>query len=311
MNQRYPGTVSKATRWPGSMLGVLLLAAAWCSSPAGASEGPLYRADGPQGTIYLFGTVHFGRNDFYPLSEAVYTALDASSLLLVEVDVDQLAPEDAAKVMAMMVLPAGEQLEQRIGPELWTRTAALARSLDMPPASLQPLQAWTAAIVLGLAPFSQAGLDPTLGVDQHMLSAARERSIEIVELEDVEGQLGVFDALDGPAQRRLLELTLDQLESPQGIAETLSVVDAWRDGDGPAIERVMNETMRDQAPELTAALLDTRNTNMLGRTLASLESSADSGGRGTVMVVVGAAHLPGEAGLVELLRREGFELSKL
>ena len=78
------------------------------------------------------------------------------------------------------------------------------------------------------------------------------------------------------------------------------MVRAWAAGDVDAIDRIVNAEMREGAPEMYQALIVQRNHDWVPQIQELLD------GEGTVFVAVGAAHLSGENGVVELLRDSGI-----
>src|SRR6516225_12245976 len=55
------------------------------SAEGSARRGLLYEIKSDAGTVYLFGTIHVGKPEFYPLDAKVNNALAASSTLYLEV----------------------------------------------------------------------------------------------------------------------------------------------------------------------------------------------------------------------------------
>ena len=98
-------------------------------------------------------------------------------------------------------------------------------------------------------------------------------------------------------RRSLLEM--DQLEKSVD-----DMVDAWSRGDVERGERLFLESMRDY-PELKAKLLDERNRNWLPQIDQFLKQDED------ILVVVGAAHLVGKEGVIELLKARGYQLEQM
>ena len=69
------------------LLAALLLALPLLTLAEAGSQPLLYRVTDEDGhTVYLLGTIHIGREDMYPLSDAVWTAYHASDVLAVEID---------------------------------------------------------------------------------------------------------------------------------------------------------------------------------------------------------------------------------
>ncbi|HLP31658.1 MAG TPA: TraB/GumN family protein, partial [Geothrix sp.] len=71
--------------WRPTLL-ILIVLVLWGSSCLAAGRGLFYVVRSPLTTAYLFGSVHLGRSDFYPLPPQVEQAFARSDLLVLEVD---------------------------------------------------------------------------------------------------------------------------------------------------------------------------------------------------------------------------------
>jgi uncharacterized protein len=121
---------------------------------------------------------------------------------------------------------------------------------------------------------------------------------DIAGLETLEFQLGLFDALSAEDQARLLELTIDDAGGNAREIDRLAA--AWRSGDGAALARLLLREYR-RFPTLYEALVYRRNRDWVPQVEALLRHPDDS------LVVVGAMHLVGRQGLIELLRERGLD----
>jgi len=88
------------------------------------------------------------------------------------------------------------------------------------------------------------------------------------------------------------------------IANVNKIVDAWKTGDAPAVERIMLADLK-QDPAMYQRLLVQRNQSWLPKLEALF------GRRGHAFVVVGAAHLVGPDGLVAMLKTKGYSVEQM
>ena len=159
--------------------------------------------------------------------------------------------------------------------------------------SLDRLEPWAASLVYSVAGMAQLGFDPQLGVEEQLKSRAAADGKDITGLETLEFQLGLFDALSADDQARLLELTIDDAGGSAREIDRLTA--AWRGGDGAALATLLLREYR-RFPTLYEALVYRRNRDWVPQVEALLQRGDDS------LVVVGAMHLVGRQGLIELLR---------
>jgi uncharacterized protein YbaP (TraB family) len=97
-------------------------------------------------------------------------------------------------------------------------------------------------------------------------------------------------------QTRFLMITVSEL--PQLPQETQDVVAAWKAGDASRLNQLLSEEYK-SFPRLYRVLVTERNRHWLPQIEKLLAQPQDS------LVVVGALHLVGDGGLLELLRRDG------
>jgi hypothetical protein len=121
-------------------------------------------------------------------------------------------------------------------------------------------------------------------------------------LETAEYQIARFDDMTMEQQDRLLAETLKDVETEQ--ANTKKLVEAWRTGDVPNVERLVLSDLK-QEPLLYQRLLVDRNKNWLPKIEALFSR------RGHALVVVGAAHLVGPDGIVAILKAKGYTVEQM
>src|SRR3569833_1906855 len=91
--------------------------------PAPAARRYLFRrVSSPGSTVYLLGSIHFGRPEMYPLSSAIDQAYARADALVVEADVTAIDPEQTAAWMAAKAMYRdGTTLAQHLPPAVWRR----------------------------------------------------------------------------------------------------------------------------------------------------------------------------------------------
>lgn len=298
--------MSSANRWyrPGYLLGLLLLC---------MSANPLFAADEFRPALwhlkttktqaYLFGSIHFGQSNFYPLPEAIENAFAQSTTLVVEIDIEAIPPLTVMqKAMHYGMLAPDQSASAQLGPSTWEQVENIAREYSLPSAILERQKPWFIAITLTSLGLQRMGLDPNRGIDQYFLS--RRASRAVIGLETLDSQLGAFDSLPVQTDVALLAQTLRELGEPAHIHELIS---AWRSGDDAALQRLLTERHFAAAPMQAARkiLLDDRNLQMTRRIVELLET----GGR--YFIVVGAGHFVGAGSIIERLRRDNYPVERV
>lgn len=250
--------------------------------------------------IYLFGTLHLLPPSLDWATDELRATLVSADALYLEADVQ--GEEAQAQVQALVgqlgLNPQGVMLSSMLDAETIALLASLAPTVGVSPQMLEPMRPWLAQIVLGVSQMQALGFDPEAGVEKALLAMIADTGAEIGYFETAEQQARVLASLPDEVQVRGFAEGLRQMERTPVMLDEM--VQAWAAGDVDAIDGMVNDEMRDQTPEMYEALIVQRNRNWIPQILALLD------GEGTVFIAVGAAHLGGEAGVVELLRESGI-----
>ena len=264
----------------------------------------LWQVEGKEGTVYLAGSVHALKATLYPLPLPFEAAFERSDALVVEVDTASPGLANLQhKMLEYTLLPAGVTLDQVIAPET---LAALNRYLaeqSIPPASLAMLKPVMVATQLSVMRLMALGYMPDHGLEQHFIDRIGDRAI--LELETIDQQLEVLTSPPMSLQEQLLKDTLAQL--PDMNATLAALIGAWLVGDDDELRRLFDEQSGQSAAyqEFMDRLLGERNKAMVERIKGFLERER------TYFVLVGAAHLTGNDGIVALLEAQGYRARRV
>lgn len=277
------------------------------SASASAASTPvtplLYRALGKTAKVHLFGSVHVANATFYPLPGKVESAFAAAKALAVEVHLDLPTKFKAAELVAKARYVPPDSLRKHVSDKTWTLLETHPRR-PLPVAMLAPQKPWVVAVTFLAKELERNGLDPAQGIDRHFVEAAEAAQKPIKSLETLEDQLGIFDKMPDATQELFLREALEETDLVgKQIGE---LTDAWKRGDEAALGKLLATAY--EKPEFKALqkqLIFDRNAHMAKAVEAML------GGPDDVFVVVGVAHLVGEGGVVDLLRKAKFVVDRL
>ena len=301
MNQWIPN-LRRRTCALAVLAGLVSTSAATLAQSKAPTRGVLWKASNRQGVLYLVGSVHLLTKDYYPLSPTLDAAFNESDLLVEEIDLGDTGALNALQLMTRSQLPAGESLDKLLGPATYARVSKRFAGLGIPLEPLKRFKPWTLALMLSQLEWAKAGFDPALGLDQHFFDRAKKNGKAVRGLETVEFQLSRFDGLALDQQARLLAQTIDEIESE--TVNVIKLVDAWKTGDIATLEKLAMADV-DKDPFLYQRFLVERNRNWM----PIIESLFNRPGR--AFVVVGAAHLIGPDGLVQMLKAKGYTVEQL
>jgi uncharacterized protein YbaP (TraB family) len=263
----------------------------------------LWKVKGQYNTVYLLGSVHVLKPGDHSLPEEALRAYAAAGALVMEIDLNTDGPENLREAdLALETLPPGETLAQVLGPETYSVFAAHAKPLGLEPEFFSRLQPWFAAMTLVQLELNSLGFDAGSGVDEQLAKRAAADHKPIIALETFDQQLGFFAHMPMPQQRQFLLYSLQDADDTP--AEVDAMVRAWRTGDTKTLEHLMSGEFA-KFPDLFRLLATDRNRDWLPRIDALLKERKD------YLVVVGALHLVGGNGLVEMLRARGYEVVQL
>ena len=280
-----------------ALLTVGLLAARACPATAGEfDQGLLWKVEVPGAApSYVFGTMHSDAPRIVAVPGPVTEAFASATTYVMEMVPDTAAVGSLLKAMTF----AGDRtLEQVLGPELYRRTAAaLAAHADQ----AQKLRPWAALLTLSMPP-TETGL--VLDLKLYLQAVADSKAV--VGLETVPEQVSIFADLPLTEQISLLRDTLDNAVLLRDVEAKLVEVYLARDLAG--MVALNEQTMATGDPEfsskLVKRLISDRNRRMARRMDRYLR-------QGNAFVAVGALHLPGDDGILTLLARRGYRVSRV
>ncbi|HEV8442800.1 MAG TPA: TraB/GumN family protein [Steroidobacteraceae bacterium] len=279
------------------LAGTLLLAA--CAGMARADGAAVWSMKGEHNTVYLAGSVHALPKDHAEFSPELEAAYQASTTIVMEVDLDDLDPYEAVQfVNTHGTVQPPNTLATIIGPERYASVVKVAESLQLPEAAISRLEPWAAAMVLTQYALMKSGFEPQLGIDMQVADRARTDHKRIDGLESIVDQLSIFDSRSMDEQGKFLVDAANDVPKMHDDLERL--INAWRSGDLRGLEREFVKE-RAQAPALYDQLLGVRNRKWLPQIEALLNADHN------VLVLVGTLHFVGHDGLLELLKRAGYK----
>lgn len=299
-----PGNATKAAdlnttisrrAWRESLLALALL---FFASPSPAGEcGLLWRVGAGAGEpSHVFGTIHSEDPRVVDLPDPVEEAFSEADTYAMEMIPDFQAMTQLTRAMHFqdqrnLKKVLDEELYREVTKALSERGVGEGLALKMKP--------WAVTVTLSF-PQPETGLFLDIVLFNRALSAGKET----VGLEEAAEQLAFFTGLSLEDQVTLLEATLEQRDEIDESMERL--VEAWLSRDPVALSR-LSDSYLDELPDGLATrfrdqAIDRRNHRMF-------EGAQPLVDEGDAFIAVGALHLYGENGLLELLRDSGYTVT--
>jgi len=253
--------------------------------------------------IYLGGTVHLLRPGDYPLPPEFEEAYQASSELYFETDIGSMNDLSVqTQMLQQLTYGENDSLRSVLSDEAYTALAAYTATAGLPIAMLEKFKPGLLISTLQILVFQSMGFTPQ-GVDAFFHTRAMGDGKAEGQFESVQEQIGFIAAMGEGNESEFILLSLQDLAETGDVMEDM--IGAWRSGDARGLSELFVEDMKVEAPELYDSLLLQRNLKWIPQ-IDDLLQDAD-----TEFVLVGAAHIVGENGLLDLLEEKGYEIKQL
>ncbi|GGO87286.1 hypothetical protein GCM10011348_40120 [Marinobacterium nitratireducens] len=275
----------------GLLAGLLTL-----SSTLLLADASIWRVTGSGGSeLFLAGTVHLLRPQDLPLPDAYDIAYAQADALVFETDLATLMnPATQLLLARYLQAPDGQRISDRVTPGTWEALSDFARSRGLAPEMLDMLR--PGGVVLTLLGVEMARLGATEeGVDLQLYRRAAVDEKPTSGLEPLEQHLGYLIGMGAEDADAFLRQMIEEFESSESLLSPL--IAAWRAGDEAELERLLVDELQGYPPVYEQLLVE-RNA-LWWPTLQALVASGP-----TELVLVGAAHLVGPDGLLQMLRDE-------
>ncbi len=271
----------------------------------------LYRVTDDDGNIaWLFGSIHIGREDFYPLPDYVVDAFEGADSLAVELDIVALEKDTSLqfKALAPLLYNDGTTIKDHISQELYEKAVKILKEynyyssvMDMYCASF-----WSSTIESLL--YAEFGGDAELGIDRHMIDMAYESEKEITEIESAEFQYQMMADFDEDVQRMLLESAVQSYEKKSLTSASLKIMmNLWATGNEKAFAKLLNPSDAKMTAEEKQIYNRYQKAMITDRNLTMTDFAEDALSSGDeVFICVGAAHIVGDGAMADLLEERGY-----
>jgi len=281
---------------------IVLILAAYTNSFA--QNNFLWRIQSKNSTVYALGSIHLLKQDAYPLSDTIEKAFDKSESLAVEANVNDIDMANLQKLLVSAVYPEGDTLDKHVSKNTWEIIKKETDKIGLPPELFDKQKPWLLALTLESLKLVASGYNPEYGIDKYFLSKAASKK-KIVELESIDYQINLLSGLSDSEQELFLLYTLKDLQTL--VKDADSIVRAWKSGDAKLMESIIRESSfgDDRFYPIYDKLVIQRNKNITSKIEGFLKT------KGTYFVVVGAAHLSGEKGIIQLLKEKGYVIEQM
>lgn len=262
----------------------------------------LWKVQGKTNTVYLLGSVHVLSKDSYPLDPVIDRAFDKSPNLVFEMNLDSSATPASQKYILSKAMFKNEQnLQTSLSAATFHLADSLCRTLGLQIERLLLFKPWMVSTTIMMVKIQQMGLNPQYGIDKYYFEKGKQAQKAIFSFESLQEQINFIDGLSLKIQEKMILQMAKEFDTIE--KDIKKIIKAWRTGDTQQLEQFFLESYK-QEPELHQVLLVKRNKNWMKKIRLYLKDSKN------YLIIVGAGHMVGKNGLVELLKKEGFMVTQ-
>lgn len=258
------------------------------------------------GRVFVLGSVHLRSLQDASLDLAVTDAITGAHTVALEIVPDEVDQSEVQRfVMERGMLPEGDSLSRHISAETYEALRKTIEPLGQPMALYDRMRPWFAALTVSMAKMSGQGFSADAGVDKMVTLLARaepSRERKLLGLETVMEQMKTLEAaMTGDTGDAMVAEALRAAESN----ETATLMALYRTGNEAGIAAYFEQERKahPETEQAMALLLDERNATMVKRMRPFFDEPGDT------VVAVGAAHLPGNEGVLQRLHALGAQVA--
>jgi uncharacterized protein len=245
---------------------------------------------------YLFGTIHITCDA--TLKDKVKTALNETDQLFLELDMDDTDLQ--TKMMSGMMMKNGQTMSSLCSEE----------DFKMIDTFLTANIGYSAKLLNNFKPFMLSAMlypkmvdCPMQSVESELMKISKEQNEAVYGLETVEEQMSVFDVIPYKDQMdELIKTAKSNLKKDK--TELMKVSELYKTEDLNAMIELSKTSDNVISSKFEDDLLIKRNKNWIPKIIATAKEKPTFFG-------VGAAHLGGENGVINLLRKSGYKVEPI
>lgn len=246
---------------------------------------------------YIFGTFHLLCKDDIRFSEQLKNSVTAADEIYMEMDMDD--PSVLLGGLLFMNMKDGKKLKDLYPADEYKKVESYFRdSVGMPMMMMQSIKPYF--LVAMLYP-KMMNCKNASGIEEELMKMAKDNKKEIKGLETMQFQASVFDSIPYEWQAKELLKNIDSFSNYKLEFDTM--LQEYKNQQLSAMEKLINKS-EFGGEKYDDILLNNRNKNWVGQLKNIMNKES-------VFVAVGAGHLVGEKGLLNLLKKEGYTVEPL
>lgn len=256
----------------------------------------LYQVQWKEKKLWLLGTVHTAPIGQLELSEQAKQAIRQSKIVWLEIDPQNAGSQGQAMIQRGM--RDEPYLKDELTEDTWRQLETQAARAGVAPSLIQRMEPWLVESLLVLAWLQQNGYSGQYGLDWQVMHYAKSHQKPVNALETIMQQI---DALSQAYQDQSAQEHIGKLIQQQKtiVADAHQLIQSWKAKDTKYFQQLITQEF---TPRTQHILLIERNLQWLQVLVDQVQEQE------VHFIAVGAAHLFGEQGLLDLLERSGADI---
>lgn len=267
-------------------------------------KGLFWQVSSNKSTVYILGSVHLFKKEIYPLDQKIEQAFNSSEVIVFEVNLNEMDSMDMLALFQQKGLyPEGDSLKSHISETTLNLLMPRLQSYGIPAELAMKFRPWLLAMTLQSIELQRLGFLPEYGIDRYFFEKAKGK--EITGLESSQYQVGIFDSLSEKVQELFLLYTIRDVDQLSSIID--QILKAWESGDASIVEELTFKPFKEDPGflPLYEILFYERNSAMASKIENFLKTEK------RYFVIIGAGHLVGDRGIIEILKKKGYKVRQI
>ncbi len=254
---------------------------------------------------YIFGTIHLIPKEDFFIPGGMEKAFNESKTLYLELDMNELS--DMSKLMSIMdkcYMRDGKKLPDLLSVEDYKLVAAKFAEIGLPSMvydRMKPMFLTSLTAMDGNNPMD-IGSTGMKSYEMELTEHANAKKMPLKGIESVEFQLSIFDSIPYDVQAKSLveSFKADSSASDDSLDE---LVKLYKEQDVEKLSQISETSDSLMIPYMNM-MLKNRNANWI-------PVMKDAMKQGSCFFAVGAGHLGGKDGILELLRKNNYQVKPI
>lgn len=246
---------------------------------------------------YLYGTMHIIDAEYYHFTESMTEKIESSDAIIMEVG----GMPNPLETYDLMQLDSGDITNQFSKEDMATIVEFFDKKLDTDPEKFYQIYGQMKPFFLMQAITQNYFSDETESYDLDIMAIAGSNEIPLIGLETLEQQLGFFDVIPNEGiSQMVIESILNYDKEKKQTEKMMKIYSEQK------VDKLI-PMMKKQSPEFMEygdLFLYDRNKAWIPKIIANISDKK-------CFIAVGAAHLFGDDGVIDLLRKEGYTLTAI